>query len=87
MSSNGATAYQEDTKITVQSVSGECELCPKLQNLEKIAHDKYAKYRGLAERDDNKQEKYDPLASGFLKASELMVKAVLRDVQRELDHA
>lgn len=78
----------EDTATdTMKNASVPCDLCPSLQALEEFAKKKYASYRGLAERNDNKQKVYDPLATNFLQASQLLVQAVLRSTQKELERA
>jgi hypothetical protein len=64
-----------------------CELCPRLSGLEKIAERKYASWTVQAQRSDDAQEVYDPLATNFIRASDLAMRAVLRSTQRSMDQA
>ena len=64
-----------------------CELCPALIKLEALAERKYASWKVQAQRSDDAQEKYDPLATNFIQASKLAMRAVLRSTQRSMDQA
>lgn len=86
-SSHAPKQSMESSDIDTRKSVLECELCPALSRLEGFAKRKYASYRGLAQREDDKQEVYDPLATNFLRASQLVVQAVLRSTQKEMGRA
>ena len=76
-------AHSQETNRTAV----ECELCPALKKLEEIAVRKYGTYRGLAQRSDDSQETFHPVATNFIHASQLIMKAALRDTQRIANNA
>jgi uncharacterized caspase-like protein len=63
------------------------ELDASLQNLKHIAEKRYASYVGLARRSDDEQNKYTESAENFIRASGLVMEAVLRSKQSELERA
>lgn len=63
------------------------QLDPALENLKKIAEKRYASYMGLARRSDDEQNKYTESAENFIHASRLVMEAVLRSKQSEIERA
>ncbi len=89
MESHSPAPALRQNQISSERKEGQvaCELCPKLSELEKIAKRKYASWTVQAQRSDDAQETYDPLATNFIHASHLVMTAVLRSTQRGMDQA
>ena len=89
MEQHSTVSHNQEEKNTpeIQKSVLSVELDPVLQNLKKIAEKRYASYMGLAHKSDDKQPEFNSSSENFLKASELIVTAILRSKQAELERA